>query len=155
MRVILLRDVKNFGKKFDVKDARDGYARNFLFPQNLAKPATPASLKELEAMRKIEEREDEETKSRLRRIADTLRGRSITFEISANENGEAYGSVTKTMILRALREHALTTKDRVEVKLIHPLKHAGEHEVEVEFEKGITARLKIILEPEKNKKTAA
>lgn len=146
MKVILLEDVKDLGRKFDAKDVSDGYARNFLIPRGLAKAATPRALTELGNLKTAFEKEDEELKKHLTALAQKFSERSLTFFLKTNEEGKVFGSVTKDMILKGLREHNLVTKERVEVHMTHPLKELGEHEVEVGLKKGIAAKLKVILQ---------
>lgn len=145
MKVILLEDVKKVGRKFEVKEVSDGYARNLLFPNGLAEPATPAALKELEK-RKIQiDKEDRELMKRLEEISRMLKDRDLEFPVKTGANGEVFGSVTKEMILKGLRDAGLIRTERVEIKLERPLKELGVHKVEVHLKKGITAELKIVL----------
>ncbi len=149
MQVILLEDVRNLGKKDEVKNVADGYARNFLFPNKLAKPATPSSLKELEKEKAEADKENRELKKRLEEIARNLKERYLEFDIKTGKSGEVFGSVTKEMILKGLRGAGLVRAERVEIKLDKPLKELGEHKIEVRLKKGIVAELKVILRPEK------
>ena len=152
MKVILTEDVRNIGKRLEVKDVSDGYARNFLFPNNLAKPATSNALKELDKEKTALEKGDRELKIRLEEIARTLKERHLEFEVKTGESGEVFGSVTKDMILKGLRDTGLIRTERVEIKLGRPLKELGEHKVKMHLKKGITAELKVIICPQ-NKNT--
>ncbi len=145
MKVILLQDVKNIGKKYDVKDIADGYARNFLLPNGLAKPSTPAALKQLEHEKARLEQSDKELKKRLNEIARILGERHLEFSLKLNEAGTVFGSITKDAILKALRDTGWLGKERVEIALDHPLKEMGEHSVAVDLKKGITANLTVVL----------
>ncbi len=148
MKVILLEDVKKVGRKFEVKEVSDGYARNLLFPNGLAEPATPSALKELEK-RKIEiDKEDRETIKRLEEISRMLKDRNLEFPMKTGANGEVFGSVTKEMILKGLRDTGILRAERAEIKLERPLKELGEHKVEVHLKKGIAAELKVIICPQ-------
>lgn len=143
MKVILKEDVRGVGRKHDIKDVSDGYARNFLFPQKLAEAVTKEALKRLEK-RKVELAKDE---MRLMKLARELNDRHLEFTLKTGEDGSVYGSVTKEMILSAIRGHFMT-KDRVEINLEHPIKKIGEHMVPVNLKKGIEAKLKIIVQPQ-------
>jgi len=147
MKIILLDDLKGVGHKFDVKEVAMGYARNFLLPRGLAKPATPSALKELEKTKAFLEREDSEIKKHLKDVALRLSDRRLTFQVKINEDGKVFGSVTKEMILKALRDSKLITKDRIDVEITHPLKEAGEHRVPVNLKKGIRTEITVILQP--------
>ncbi len=149
MKVILLEDVKKIGKKFDVKDVSDGYAKNFLFPNGLADAATPSALKELEKKKSAMEKEYHEMAKNLDEIARRINDRDLEFPVKTGPHGEVFGSVTKEMILKGMRDSGLIRTERVEIKIERPLKELGEHKVEVYLRKGITARLKIILLPQK------
>lgn len=148
MKVILIKDVKDLGEKYEVKDVSDGYARHYLIPRGLAKVATPAELKKLEKIKAQAEKENMEVKKRLEEIARRINDRYIEFHLKTDESGTVFGSITKDMILKSLREHNLVTSDRVEVELEHPIKEIGDYSVTVNLKKGITAKLKIIVRPE-------
>lgn len=145
MKVILTEDVRNIGKRFDIKEVSDGYARNFLFPKDLAKPATPNALKELAEHKAVVEKEDKELIKRLEKIASLINERTLEFPVKTGDNGEVFGSVTKDMILKGLRDAGLIRTERVEIKIERPLKELGEHIVEVSLKKGISAKLKVKL----------
>jgi large subunit ribosomal protein L9 len=143
MKVILIKDVKDLGKKHEVKEVSDGYARHYLIPRGLAKAATPAELKKLEEMKARALKEEAETKKRLEELARRISERYLEFHLKTDAAGTVFGSVTKDMILKALREHDLVTVDRVDVDLDHPIKKIGDYLVTVVFKKGITAKLKV------------
>ena len=148
MKIILLEDIKGLGKKYDVKDVPAGYARNFLLSRKLVKPATPQALKDLKNMKIYHEKEDAELKKHLEELARRIADQHLEFTLRTDEKGSVFGSVTKEMILRAMREHRWMSKERADILLEHPLKTIGEHFVVVELKKGITAKLKLILRPQ-------
>lgn len=148
MKIILNQDVQGIGKKHEVKNVADGYARNFLLPQKLAVPATPQALKGLEAVKSKIEKEDLESKKRLTELARMLKGSFLEFKVKMDEKGTVFGSVTKEMILRAMRSEGWLGKERVEIKLDHPLKKIGEHMIPVDLKHGILSELKVVLRPQ-------
>lgn len=148
MRVILLEDIRGLGKKFDIKEVNDGYARNLLIPKGVVKIATPDAVKDLNVLKGKFAEEETKLKKHLEGVAKTLGKKAIMFEVKANEAGNVFGSVTKAMILKALHEHYFVTKDRVEIHLDHPLKELGAHIVPIDFKKGIRAKVKVILQPQ-------
>lgn len=148
MKIILLDEVKGLGKKYDVKDIADGYARNYLIPRKLAKPATVSSLKEVELLKVQQAKEEADTVKRLSELARHVSEHSLTFELKSDDKRTVFGSVTKEMILKAMREHHWVTKERVEIKLEHPIKEFGGHLVPVTLKKGITAKLRVIVRPQ-------
>ncbi|MDO8664342.1 MAG: 50S ribosomal protein L9 [Candidatus Liptonbacteria bacterium] len=145
MKVILLEDVKKIGKRFDVKEVSDGYAKNFLFPNGLADVATPSALKELEKKKVEMEKEGHERIKHLDEIARKINDRNLEFPVKTGSHGEIFGSVTKEMILKGLRDTGLIRAERAEIKMERPLKELGEHKIEVYLKKGIKAELKVIL----------
>lgn len=149
MKVILLQDVRNIGSRLEVKDVSDGYARNFLFPNKLAEPATPSSLKKLAAMKSEHEKEEKELRKHLDEIARKLSETKIEFTLKSDASGILFGSINKESILKALREHKLVTKERVDINLKYPIKELGEYTVPIDLKKGVKAELKIVVVKEK------
>ena len=145
MKVILLEDVRNVGRKFEVKEVSDGYARNFLFVNGLAESATPGALKKLEAQKVEHEKADHELHTRLTEIARKITDTKLEFELAADKTGALFGSVNKESILKALREHGLITKERVDIDLKYPIKEAGEYKVPIDLKKGVSATPTVIV----------
>ena len=148
MKIILLQDIRGVGKKNDIREVSDGYARNFLFHNNLANPATPINVKQLDAMKSKIDKEEDALKKHLEELARKIKDLSLEFILKTDETGSVFGSVTKDMILKSLRENHLVTKERVEITLDHPLKVFGEHKIPIDLKKGIISELKIILRPQ-------
>ncbi len=149
MKVIFLKDIPGRGKKNDVEDVSDGYARNFLVPNKLAKIATPALLQALARVRVEEAEEDAQFQKRIEGITRILRERTFEFSLKADTEGRTFGSVNKEQVLRALRDQKILGKERAEVILDHPLKTIGEHSVFLRFPRGgttISVHLKIVPE---------
>ncbi len=143
MKVIFLQDVRNVGRRNDVKDVSDGYARNFLFINKLAEPASPAALKKLETMKAAH---DAEEAALLRKLDDEKRAIeavALEFPLKADKSGAPFSSVNKETILTALREHKLITTERVAIDLKYPIKEFGEHVVTVDLKKGVSAKMRI------------
>jgi large subunit ribosomal protein L9 len=145
MKIILLKDVRNIGKHGDVKDVPDGYARNFLFPNGLAEPGTPAALKKVEAQNAAAARDDAEIVKHLQGVAKKMKETGIQFELARGKDGSIFGSVNKEAILKAIRENGFVTTERVDVHLEHPIKELGEHVVEIDLKKGILVKMKIVV----------
>ncbi len=148
MKIILLDDVRGIGKKFDIKEVADGYARNFLFPNRLAEAATPGALKKLEALKEEHKKNEAELLTRLHEIARKINDTTITFTLKADQSGAAFGSVNKESILKSLREHDILTKERIDIDLKYPLKEFGTYTVPIDLKKGVTANLKVAVEKE-------
>lgn len=143
MKAIFLKDVPGVAKRLDVKEVSDGYFRNFLEPKGLARAGTKQALADLRAEMEEKKKEDAELAKHLESLARKIGETSIEFELRADETGHAFGAVSKEMILAALREHGLVTKERVEALLDHPLKEFGRHKVKIDLKKGIAATLAV------------
>ncbi|MDO8601855.1 MAG: 50S ribosomal protein L9 [bacterium] len=136
MKVLLLQDIRGLGRKFEIKEISDGYARNFLFPKKLATIAD-------EKGQKAKSEHDEKIAEQLvmLKAAIALLGKeSFEFNVRGGKHGEVFGSVSKKDIEEQLHKKGFT---KCEVLLIHPIKATGEHEVEVNFGQGIHGKVKI------------
>ena len=145
MKVLLLSDVKGQGKKNEVKNVADGYARNFLFPRKFAVAVTPEVQRQLDAKKAASAEAEAATVERLTAIARELGGRTLEFPVKTDDKGSVFGSVTADIIAKAIRDNKLTGQDRVEPVVDHPLKTIGEHRVLVRFAKGIAATVTVRL----------
>lgn len=145
MKVIFLDDVRNVGKRYEIKEVSDGYARNFLFPNKLAEAATGIALKKIEAMKAEHEKEEAELTKRLHEIAKKISDMRLQFPLKTAKDGSVFGSVKAETIAKALRDHGVVTKERVDVMLEHPIKELGLFTVPIDLKKGITAELKIMV----------
>ncbi|MFH1346997.1 MAG: 50S ribosomal protein L9 [Spirochaetota bacterium] len=148
MKVIFLKDIKDVGKKFDVKNVSDGYARNFLLPQGLAKIATEEAIKNLEVQKVVAVKEEEEIKNKLIVLAKTLENKEFEFKVKTGEKGEVFGSVAKSDIKTRIYTDMNTdihgyAENNIEIELNKPIKKLGEHRVEINLGKGVKANLKI------------
>lgn len=148
MKVIFLEEVRNVAKKFDVKDVSNGYARNFLLPNQLAEPATPSAMKKLEALKVEHTKNEAKLLERLREIAEKINETKIEFALKVDKSGAVFGSVNKESILKALRDHQWVTTERVDIDLKYPLKELGEYAVPIDLKKGVTATLKVVIAKE-------
>ena len=148
MKVIFLDDVRNVGKKYDIKDVSDGYARNFLFPNKLAEAASPEAIKKLESMKAVHEKEDKETLAQLEAVAQKINETKIQFVVKTDKSGAVFGSVNKESILKALREHKLIGTERIDIDLKYPIKELGEYVVPIDLRKGVVAKLGVVVKSE-------
>jgi len=149
MKIILLQDVQNIGKKGDAKTVADGYARNYLFPANLAVKATDQEIGKREMLKGKREKDEVETIKRLTKLASELSKKELNFYLKTDKKTKSvFGSVTKDDIAKALRGQAILTKDRVSVKIDHPIKELGRHQVTVQFHKDITVELTVVVKGE-------
>jgi len=143
MKVILLQDIKNFGRKFDVKQVKDGYARNFLLPRNLVKVATSEAIKQLEIQKAVWQKQEIETKNKLEALAKELTEKEFHFALKTGDKGEVFGSIDKNDIKNKL---SLSDSD-ININLERPIKKLGTCQVEINLGKGIKTSVRIIIEP--------
>jgi len=148
MRVILLADIKGLGKKNDVKNVNDGYARNFLLPRSLAKIAADNAVKELEFQKAATAKKEESLKKELLELAKNLESKELEFKVKTGDKGEVFSSVAKGDIATRIYTDISTdlhgySKNNIEIELDKPIKKLGEHRVEVNLGKGIKANVKI------------
>lgn len=151
MKIILIEDLRSLGKKFEVKEVSDGYARNFLFPNKLAEPATPGALKKLESLKAEHDKNENLVIAHLREVAKNIEKNKLEFLVKTDKSGAVFGSVNKESILKALRGHEFVGKERVEIDLKYPLKEIGEYTIPVDLKKGVTATLKVVIAKEEEK----
>lgn len=146
MKVILNQDIKKIGKKGEIKDVSDGYARNFLFPKKLAEPATEGAIKRSEEQQKEARQEEMEEKNKLRKLASNLKDKIITLR-AKEKDGKLFGSITSREIQKALKEMGFEIEEK-KIVLSSPIKEIGEHKAEIEFSKEIRTFISILIESE-------
>ncbi|MDD5590044.1 MAG: 50S ribosomal protein L9 [Candidatus Portnoybacteria bacterium] len=147
MKVILIKDVPKVGKKSEVKEVADGYARNFLLPRGLAKAASDSALEQLEAEKAQQAIEAEADLAQTQEIVAGLDGNEFEIAAKMGEEGKLYGSITAAKIAKALQDKGLKVK-KSQVKMEKPIKETGEHEITLEFPHGLEAKIKIIITEE-------
>ena len=145
MKVLLLADVKSLGKKDDIVNVSDGYARNMLFPKKLAVAATPKNMKDVELKKKNEARIEAEKLKEAQAFADDLSKKSVTVGIKIGTGGRAFGSVSTKEIAEAAKEQLGVELDRKKMNLEAPLRELGESTVQVRVPPKVTANLKVIV----------
>ncbi|MFO7976351.1 MAG: 50S ribosomal protein L9 [Candidatus Hydrogenedentota bacterium] len=154
MKVILSENVSHLGDMGATVTVADGYARNYLFPRNLAVPADSGSAREMEHQRRLIMRREEKVRTELTREAKNLEGLTIEIKARAGENEKIFGSVTTAMIAQKLEElgHHF---DRKQIELEEPIKSLGIYSVPVRLMKGITADIKVWVSAEESETPAA
>jgi len=151
MKVILLKDVQDLGKKGDVKEVADGHARNFLIPKKLVIIATNKALKELETKKRLEEQEAEQKLKTVEEIVSQIDGLEIELPTKIDEEtGKLYGSINEQKISQIFQERGLEIKKK-QIKIPQPIKEIGEHLVTLAFDHGLEAEIKLIIVDEKSK----
>lgn len=144
MKVILLKDIENLGKKGDVKNVANGHARNFLIPKKLVEPATKEALKELEQQKETEAREAEEALKKVESTVSEIDGMEFEVAEKADENGKLYGSINEVKVNQILKERGYEIK-KSQIKIPQPIKETGEHPIMITFDHGLEAEIKLII----------
>ena len=143
MQVVLLEDVKTLGKKGQVVNVNDGYARNFILPKKLGMEATPKNLNDLKLQKANAERVAAEQLAAAKELAERIEKSSITVSIKAGEGGRAFGSVSGKEISAAVASQLNLDIDKKKLVLPEPLKTFGTHEVGIKLHKDVTAKLAV------------
>ena len=147
MKVVLLKDVRNVGKRDDIITVSDGYARNFLFPQKLAAEATPGALKEISRKRAAQDAREAEMRAEAQAKAELLKNKVITLEVKCGEKGRLYGSVTAAEVAEALEKQHGIQVDKRKLDIGDPIREVGVREISVWLYSGITTPMKLNVAP--------
>ena len=142
MKVILTEEIRGLGTRGDVVTVKDGYARNFLLPKNLAREATPGNLKQIEHERRKWALLAQEEKNAAQKAADKVKGVKVRIEKRVGEHGHLFGSVTANEIADALAAKGVEV-DKRRIELEQPIKNVGVHDVEVRLHRDVTAQIQV------------
>ena len=148
MKVVLLQDVKSLGKKGDVCEVSEGYARNFLISKKMAVEATPANLNTLKLQKANAEKAAAAQLAEAQELAGKIGAARVTLKIKAGEGGKTFGSVSSREIAQELKNSCGLDIDKKKIVLPEPLKNTGKYDVAVKLHKDVTAQLKVIIEEE-------
>lgn len=147
MKVLLLKDVHKLGRAGDVKRVADGYGRNFLIPQGLAVLATSGALKQADRIRDQATQERERLNLELGSLAERLNGLRLTFPVKAGETGRLYGSITSSMISKALESETSASISLRQIDM-QPIKSLGVHRVPVRLTIDLVPELVVVAHQE-------
>lgn len=142
IKVILREDVSGIGRTGEVKQVKDGFARNFLLPRNLALVATDHNLKRIEAERKKIEDKLVSEKKKAQDLAQRLANFSVTIAVEVNEEGKLYGSLTAQDIVKAVASEGIEL-DKKSVALEVPIKDLGIYDLEVKLYPEVVVKIKV------------
>ncbi len=146
MKVILLQDIKSLGKKGDVKEVAEGYARNFLFPKKLAEIATQEGIKKSVETKEKERLEGEANREKIRELAVALKEKVVVLK-SKEKGGKLFGSITAKDILRELQKEKFEVKEK-NIILKSPIKKTGTYEINLEFEEKVGTKIQLVVQGE-------
>lgn len=143
MKIILLQDVKSVGKKGDIIDANDGYARNFLIPKKMGVPANAENMNTLKLQKSNEAKVAQEQLEEAQRFAKVLETKEVVLAIKAGEGGKTFGSVSSKEIANAYKEQCGITIDKKKIQLPESIKNFGVYEVKIKLHPKVTGTLKV------------
>ncbi len=143
MKVILLQDVKSIGKKGDIIEANDGYARNFLLPKKLGVEANSKNLNDLKLQNANQEKVAAQKLEDAQNFAKELATKSVTVFIKAGEGGKTFGSVSGKEIVAAFKEQCGIELDKKKLVLEEPIRNFGTYNVDIKLHPQVTGTLKV------------
>jgi len=149
MKVILLEDVKSLGKKGDIIEANDGYARNCLLKKKLGIEATTANMNDLKLQKNNDAKIAKEQLEAAQEFAKSLEDKSITVEIKAGEGGRTFGSVSSKEIASAYKEQLGLDIDKKKIQLNEAIRSFGVYDVKVKLHPQVTGTLKVHVKEQK------
>ena len=147
MKVILLQDVKGQGKKGDVVDVNEGYARNFLIKKGLAEAATSTKINELNQKKAAAAYHKQEEIKAMKELAVEIKDKSFTVNIKVGKEGKVFGSVTAADIAQSLKNAGYDI-DKKKIVLAQGFKMVGDYEVELKLMEGISTKIKVLVRGE-------
>lgn len=145
MKVILMEDVKSLGKKGDIVNVSDGYARNMLFPKKLGLEATSKSINDLKLQKAHEDKVAQELLDAAQAFKAELETKEVTVSIKVGENGRTFGSVSSKELAEAAKDQLGYDIDKKKMQLSSPIKELGTTKVPIRLHPKVTAELKVIV----------
>jgi len=155
MKVILTEDIKNLGTIGTIQEVKNGYARNYLLPRGLAKPATPGAMKLIEQKKAADEKKLVRAEEDNRSLATQIEQQTIRLTARVGQNGRLYGSITSAQIADALSALVGQEIDRRKVDLAENIHSIGQYEVPVRLVGRLAPKVKVVVEGEGETEAAA
>lgn len=143
MKVILLEDVKKLGKKGDVVDVSDGYARNYVLHKKLGIEATSKNLNDLKLQKSNEKRVAEEILQEAKDFKEELEAKVVTVEMKSGEGGKVFGSVSSKEIVKAFKDQENIELDKKKIQMKDAIKSFGTYEVSIKLHAKVTGTLHV------------
>jgi len=143
MKVIFLQDVPNVARAGEIKEVASGYGRNFLIPQKLAVLASSPAISLVEAQRKINARNQQQTGAELVELANQLDGREVFLKARVGAKDRLYGSITNADIAAELESTAGLVIDKKKIELAKPINQVGSYEVTIKLAKDVIPKIKV------------
>ena len=143
MKIILLQDEKKLGKKGDIIEASEGYARNYILPKKIGVEATSKNMNDLKLQKANEEKKAQELLDAAKKLAEELAQKQVVVKIKAGEGGRTFGSVSSKEIATAFKEQCGITIDKKKIQLQESIKNFGVYEVKIKLHPKVTGTLKV------------
>ena len=147
MKVILLQDIKQVGKKGDVIEASDGYARNFLFPRKLAQEASDSNMHILNNKKENERKHKLAELEAAQKLAGELKGKEITIKAKAGESGKLFGAITSKDVAELIKSQYKLVVDKKKI-VMDTIKLVGGYEIEVKLYPEVSTKMKVVIVPQ-------
>ena len=144
MKVILLQDVENLGKKYEIKEVKNGYARNLLLPEKLARAATKQALKWLAEQKEVIEKEATEDLAKAQALASAIDGLEVLVSVKIGDEGQLFESITSQKIAEKMKEMGFEVK-KSQILLESPIKETGEFPIKVNLDHNLEVEIKVIV----------
>lgn len=146
MKVILLEDVKSLGKKGEIVNVNDGYARNFILPKKLGLEATSKNLNDLKLQKQNDEKVAQEKLDAAKALAEKIKEKSITVKIQAGVEGKVFGSISSKEIAIEAKKQLNMDIDKKKIVIPDAIKSLGTYNVNIKLHKDVTATLAVKVE---------
>lgn len=146
MKIILIQDVKKLGKKGEIIEASDGYARNYILPQKLGIEASNKNLNDLKLQKMKEEKDAQRVLDEAKDLAEKIGGQVVTVKMKAGEGGKVFGSVSAKEIAEAMKKQNALEIDKKKIQLQEPIRSFGFHEVGIKLHPQVTGTLRVKVE---------
>lgn len=141
MKVILLQDVKGTGKKDQIVEASDGFARNYLIPRKMAREATSEAINAIEKSKSADKHREDVRRAEAEERSRKLKGKVVQLTVRGGENGKLYGAVTNDQIAEALKQQHGIEIDKRKIEMEEPIKTAGQSFVTLKLMAGVSTRM--------------
>ena len=149
MKIILLEDIKNLGKKHDIKKVPDGFARNYLIPHGIVKIATKENLESLKIKQEKEKKRVEEELKKTGEMASEMDGQEIEIKIKVGEDNQFFEKISEQKIAKKLRELGFDI-DKSQIEFLQPIEELGEFPVKIKFKDNLEVEIKVIVSVSEN-----
>lgn len=143
MKVILLEDVKSLGKKGEIVNVSDGYARNYILPKKLGVEANSANMNDLKLKKANEDKIAQQQLESAQQLAETLETKEVVLKMKSGEGGRAFGSISSKEIAAAAKQQCALELDKKKIQLPEAIKALGVYEVSVKLHPKVTGKLKV------------